>query len=257
MDLGELLFRGLRQDYTFLHPEVLEKRCVIEGRKLILNNTVNREEYAVLIVPGGRVLAVESAKKIKAFYDAGGTVIATKMLAEESVERGRSGEVRRIMDEVFGLPSSGPMTAQFNRRIDEFQVHFINRNAAGGRAYFLPGYTEAMMQAILREILPVWDVAIAEPMRPVVSGPGYAGSLTYIHKVKDGRNLYFFANSSDSPVDTSVVLRGNMELAQWDPMDGQVRAAEVTHSKHASGLDLTTARLQLKPVTAVFFVESK
>ena len=113
-----------------------------------------------------------------------------------------------------------------------------------------------MVQAILREALPVWDVAISEPMRPVVIGPGYNGSLTYIHKVKDGRNLYFFANSSDNPIDTSVALRGGLNLSLWNPMDGQVRAAEVSHSKHASGQDLTTIRLQLKPVTAAFFVEN-
>ena len=36
----------------------------------------------------------------------------------------------------------------------------------------------------------------------------YNGALTYIHKVKNGRDIYFFANSSEKPVDTKVVLRG-------------------------------------------------
>jgi len=49
------------------------------------------------------------------------------------------------------------------------------------------------------------------------------GSLTYIHKVKDGRILYFFGNSSDKRVDTKVTLRGNLNLAIWGPMDGSVR----------------------------------
>ena len=44
MDLGERLFRGLRMDYTYLHPEVLAEKCTVEGNKLILNNKVNREE---------------------------------------------------------------------------------------------------------------------------------------------------------------------------------------------------------------------
>ena len=38
IELGELIFRGLRQDFTFLHPQALEERCVIQGSKLVLNN---------------------------------------------------------------------------------------------------------------------------------------------------------------------------------------------------------------------------
>src|SRR4030042_586046 len=86
IDLGELIFRGLRQDFTFLHPEVLQQRCLIEDKKLVLNNEVNREQYSVLIVPGSRVLEVETARKIQAFYEAGGAVIATKVLANQSAE---------------------------------------------------------------------------------------------------------------------------------------------------------------------------
>ena len=39
------------------------------------------------------------------------------------------------------------------------------------------------------------------------------GALTCLHKVKDGRDIYFFANSQDVPVDTKVVLRGAKNLA--------------------------------------------
>ena len=257
IELGELIFRGLRQDFTFVHPEVLERRCVIQGRKLVLNNETNREEYSVLIIPGGKVLSVGTARRIKAFYDAGGTVIATKTLAEKSAEMGQDAEVKRIIGEVFGLPADGPMTAEFNRRIDEFMVYFVNRNAAGGRAYFLPGYTPDMLQAIMREAVPAWDVTISEPLWPVTLGRQYAGSLTYLHKVKDGRDIYLFANSSDRAVETKVILRGQMDLDVWDPMNGAIRPIEATHSKSEQGQEQTTVPLKLAPVTAVFFVSRR
>ena len=126
-------------------------------------------------------------------------------------------------------------------------IHFVNRNAAGGRAYFLPNYTPAMMQTIMREATPVWDVAITEPMSPVVLGRQYAGSLTYIHKVKDGREIYLFANSSDKPVDSEVALRGKMDLDLWDPMNGQIRAIEEKQSKNDKGQELTTVPLRARP----------
>jgi hypothetical protein len=257
IELGELIFRGVRQDFTFLHPEVLKERCTIEGKKLILNNEINREEYSVLIIPGGRVLSVDSAKKILDFYNAGGTVIATKMLADQSVEPGQDAQIQQIMDDVFGLGRNGPMKAQFARRGDEYMVHFINHNSAGGRAYFLPNYTPPMMQAILREVLPVPDVNIAGPMMEVKIGPQYSGSLTYIHKVKDGRNIYLIANSTDSAIDTKITLRGNLKISIWDPMTGKTRAVDQTHSKSQSGQDLTTLPLKLDAVTAEFLVEDK
>ena len=72
---------------------------------------------------------MENFPFMQEFYDAGGTVIATKILAEKSAEPGKDAEVRKIMGKVFGLPDGGTMTAAFQRRIDEFKVHFINRNA--------------------------------------------------------------------------------------------------------------------------------
>ncbi len=255
IELGELIFRGLRQDFTFLHPQALQERCVIDGKKLILDNEVNREEYSVLIVPGSRVLSVETARKIEAYYDAGGTVIATNILAEQSAERGRDAEIKRIMGEVFGLPKDGPMTAQFNRRLDEFMVYFTNRNEAGGRAYFLPDYTPEIVQTVMQEAVPVWDVAMAEPMWPLKIGPSYDGSLTYIHKVKDGRHIYLFSNSSDKAIETQVTLRGALDVSLWNPMNGQIEPAEETRSEAPDGQPLTTVPLKLAPISAVFYVE--
>ncbi|MBN2242085.1 MAG: hypothetical protein JW793_05295 [Acidobacteria bacterium] len=255
IELGELLFRGLRQDFTFLHPQALEERCAIEGDRLILDNAVNREEYSVLIIPGSRVLSVETARKIRAFYDSGGAVIATGVLAVQSAEMGQDAAVARIMGEMFGLPEDGPMTARFERRIDEFMVYFVNRNDAGGRAYFLPDYTPEMIRTVMGEVVPVRDVAIAEPMWRLKIGRGYDGSLTYIHKVKDGRNLYYFGNSSDRAVETEVTLRGAMDLSIWDPMSGRIRPVEEGHSRSEDGRELTAVPLVLPPVTALFYVE--
>jgi hypothetical protein len=49
-------------------------------------------------------------------------------------------------------------------------------------------------------VLPLGDVEIREPMAPLLRGPDYDGALTYIHKVKDDRDIYFFANSSPKSI---------------------------------------------------------
>jgi hypothetical protein len=114
-DIGEALFHGLRVDYTYLHPEVLAERCTVEGKKLILNNQENREEYSVLIVPGGDTLSVAAAAKIKEFYDKGGVVISTSKLPTKSAEFGRDKEIQKMVGDVFGLPVNDPPTADLQR----------------------------------------------------------------------------------------------------------------------------------------------
>jgi hypothetical protein len=65
-----MLFRGMRIDFTYLHPEILESKCLIDGNRLILDNKENREEFRVLVVPGGSTIPVATARKILDFYRA-------------------------------------------------------------------------------------------------------------------------------------------------------------------------------------------
>ena len=49
----------------------------------------------------------------------------------------------------------------------------------------------------------------------------YAGAVTYIHKVRGGKDIYFIANSTDAPVKLQVALRGEKKQVElWDPHTG-------------------------------------
>ena len=124
-----------------------------------------------------------------------------------------------------------------------------NANRAGGKAYFAPRPTVGTLQAILDDALPVPDVAF-DPSLRVSSGNG---SLSYLHKQKDNREIYYFANSSDDAVDTFVRLRGNLTPQLWNPHTGDKTPAEVTHLMD-HGQAVTRLHLKLAPVTAVFVV---
>jgi hypothetical protein len=255
-DIGEALFRGLRVDYTYLHPEVLVSRCTVNGQKLILNNKENREEYGVLFVPGGDTLPVAAAARIKEFYDKGGVVIATSKLPSKSAEFGRDKEIQKMVADVFGLPVDDPPEADLQRAMNGRLVtfYYYKRNSAGGQAYFLPRPEPWVLGWALGRVLPLRDVNIQEPIPLLKKGPDYDGALTYIHKVKDGRDIYFFANSTDRQVDSKVILRGRKDLRIWNPHTGDPAEAEYTHSE-AQGQPVTTLRLALAPVTSVFYVQ--
>jgi alpha-L-rhamnosidase len=254
-NIGDALFRGVRVDYTYLHPEVLAGRCAVEGKKLILNNRENREEYSVLIVPGGDTLSVAAAAKIREFYDKGGVVIATTRLPTKSAEFGRDKEIQKMVADVFGLPVDDPPTADLQRASSGRLVtfYFSKRNAAGGQSYFLPQPEAWVVQWALGRVLPVRDVNIQAPMPLLKKGPDYDGALTYIHKVKDGRDIYFFANSTDKVVDTKVILRGKKSLNIWNPYTGEAQQAEFT-SGEAGGQPVTTIHLVLPAVSSLFYV---
>lgn len=252
MDVGEALYRGLRVDYTYLHPEVLESRCVIAGNQLVLNNKTNREEYGVLIVPGGDTLRVATANAVRDFYRQGGTVIATSRVAFRSAEPGRDPEVRQAMSDLFGLPADALVKNQIPT--DSGRGYMMRRNPAGGRVLFVPKAEPALLETALKEVLPVRDVEFGEGMWPLKTGEAYDGALTYIHKVKHGRDVYFFANSSERPVATEVVLRGHKELGIWNPHTGERQPARYTHAE-SGGSPVTRVKLTLPAVSSLFYVQ--
>jgi hypothetical protein len=257
-DVGEALFRSLRVDFTYLHPDVLVNRCLIDQQKLILNNRENREEYSVLILPAGDTLAADAAARIKEFYDKGGMVIATGLLPTRSAEFGKDAEVQRIIDDVFGVGPASPLKADVRRAQDRQNYYvfwyFIKTNSAGGKAIFLPNAHPWLLDYALRQVLPLRDVDIQEPLGVLKKGAEYDGALTYIHKVKEGRDIYFFANSSPKAVDTKVVLRGKKALRIWNPHTGSQEQAEFTHGE-ANGQSVTTLRLALPSVSSLLFVQ--
>jgi hypothetical protein len=99
--LGELLSTKVCRDFTFLHPETLDDRCTVAADTLKLNNKINHEAYKVVILPGHKTIRWSNLKKIKAFYDQGGKVIATGQLPDKSAEFGHDADVVATIQAMF------------------------------------------------------------------------------------------------------------------------------------------------------------
>lgn len=81
------------------------------------------------------------------------------------------------------------------------------------------------------------------------------GMFSYIHKQKEGQDIYLFANSTDKPVDTQVSLKGKLKLEKWNPHTGTIgKWEDVEYDRHADGTIYTRIRLTLEPVSAVFAI---
>ena len=232
MEVGELLALGLRRDFTFIHPETLDQKCRVADARISLTNVTNYEEYPVFILPGSRCIHLSNLQKIKTFFDQGGTVIATTRLPDTSVEPGRDREVRTLVSEIFG--DDQPAAGHINDR--------------GGKAFFLATPNRDALRALLAQAATVPDVRIEKDLTVA------KGNFSYIHKVIDGRQLFFFANSSETEVDSPVHLRGRWQLERWNPHTGEI-ATQPSTPTTVSGQDVTTTSLRLAPVHSVFLVE--
>ena len=230
MEVGERLSLDVRRDFTFLHPETIARKCTQEGALIKLNNEAAPEEYRVFILPGSKTIHAETLAFVKRFFDAGGKVVATTQLPDKSAEPGRDAEVRQLVAALFGDRPGAVQT-----------------NDARGMACFIKSPTAEALKDALDLMLPAGDVYFAG--KPKTKD----GNLSYIHKIVDGRDFYFFANSSETAVDVPVAVRGKKTLEMWDPHTGETREC-VSQPIETTGEDATEFQLTLAPVKSVFVV---
>jgi len=242
--IASRLTNTTRRDFTFMHPEVLDSNCTVDpaGRTINLNNRINFEKYKVLIIPAGctsGAINVSTLRKAKQFYDNGGVVICTSKLPTKSAELDQDTAVVNLVTAIFGLNAANPGTA-----------YKKNTNASGGKAYFIQNIDESVsgvdrLTWVLNDAALVWDVKIDAALS--VSG----GPFSYLHKVLNNVDYYFFANSSNTAINTQVRLRGKITAQMMDPHTGVI-SNPAYQNVTESGEDVTVVTLKVDPIKSAF-----
>ena len=204
--ISGILTNEFRRDFTFVHPEFfLEDKYSIKNGVVKLENKENFQEYKIMIISGCNTISYKTLEKLKAFYDNGGTVISTTQLPHKSSEPGADEKIIALIKGIFGVNTLEADTVSI----------LTNKNSKGGKAIFIPEPSKETLQAALSAI-PA-DVQF-EPNPASVE----FGKFSYIHKIRDGKQIYYFANSSDEVINTEVLLKGRLKLENWNPHDGNV-----------------------------------
>ena len=229
-EIGELLSTDIRLDFTYLHPSVLDEKVTVNNGTLHLENEINYEDYKVMILPSLTVISKTNLEKIYEFYQSGGIVISVGELPHLATKATDNAEVVRMVEEMFG------------DKINALQQNFTeNINDNDGIVYHLTDLKD--LEGILYNAYNKYDVS-------VTSVREYNGHFTYIHKVLENKNIYFFSNSSDVKIETSVTIRGEFEeLELWNPMNGEKIKIETTIEDGMTYFDLS-----LDEVTSMFVV---
>lgn len=237
--ISGILTNEVRRDFTFVHPEfLLDEKYLVENGTIKLNNTENYQEYKVMFLTGCNTISWKTLKKLMDFYESGGTIISTTKLPCKSSEMGKDQKVIDLVQRIFGINSLAQDTSKIKK----------NTNKKGGVALFIPKPDKSNIEIALNEMVP--DVQF-------ISNPELGtdfGKFSYIHKIKEGKNIYYLANSSDEIIDTDIVLRGRFRLESWNPHDGNMEKM-ISHSfTNENGDIFTRCRLHLDPVKSVFLV---
>lgn len=231
IDTGILLSDSIGMDYTWLHPEILDGRCIVEGNELVLQNQVNKEQFKVLVFPGCSTISRSNLMKAKAFYEAGGNLIFISQLPEYDAEQADNSAIAQMIRDIFG-----------NRTVLPAQDTVV-KNQRGGKAFFILHPDQYTLENVLHQACSEYDVEM--PARE---------KLRYIHKVIGNRNIYFLANPGDQPINTHIRLRSRLKLEAWDPHSGAITTPKVAYEKQGENTR-TIISISLAPCHSMFLVQ--
>ena len=222
--MANLLTNYAGKDFTFIHPEVLDEKCVVADGKMHLQNSINREDFRILIVPSCKTISVSNLRKIHDFYEQGGTIIFTTRLPSKAVEQGKDEEVSKTISKIFPEGDAGSGI-----------VHLSNK---GGKAVFIRNPNGQTLREKLDQTIENFDVEY-----PVNE------DIRYIHKVIDGQEVYYFANIGDTFIDIPITLSGTMNLEKWNPHNGRTETLKARNNQNTALLDL-----ELAPFNSCFLI---
>lgn len=217
--VSALLTDTLGRDFTYLHPEVLATKCEIKDGLLHLDNKVNKEAFRMVIIPGMKTISLSNLQKIESFLKAGGNVVFTTQLPQKSVERGKDKEIQKMVDRMLsGKPASG-------------------------KALFIEKPEPASFREAFKACCHCPDVDFTDGQE-----------LNYIHKVVEGKQVYYFANLKDTPYKAEVTLKGTIHPVLLNPHTGE--NSEVSFRHHTSnGVETTRIQLPIQAYSSVFIIE--
>lgn len=170
----------------------------------------------------------------------------------------------KITGEAFNcmiLPNAYVMPAEVYKKIEEF----VN---SGGSLIVLGGLPDTGMTRdetrIVREISQrlkkSGKIALVENVSDVIKSvkefsdadlslDASCGELHYVHRQKDGKDIYFLSNSLDESISREITFRCTGDTSIWHPTTGEIRSI---NGREENGK--TVIKLDLEPFEGVFIV---
>ena len=257
--ISDLLTNQVRRDFTFVqHDNLVTEQYSVKKGTLTLHAQITGQQYRLIILPSMQVISLPALKKIYDYYQSGGKIIATGEIPAKSAEFGKDNEVLTLMKQMFG----------FDVAANQPKSNFIQTNQNGGCIHYIRKVNTENLRSSIDALITEPDVRIArvesleKPDTDILPGVDKyrnlpteeLGVFSYLHKQKDGRQIYLFANSTNTRVNTTVCLKGKLSLEKWDSHTGVITSWPASWSIDPHGNTVTTINLELNPVKSTFAV---
>ena len=261
MRLGEHLTFKQRRDFHYLHPDIFANKCTIDttsGKEkrtvLRLNNATNPNSYTTILLPTMEAISLKTLQKVRDFYAAGGTVVCVGQLPRKAVESGKDAELKKLLAEIFGTESVQKSQGSETVESPTLLTHSANGK---GKAFFLhddPTQSPDRVAAQFKTALDATAADVCFSGGSSLPESTATGSFAYLHRILDGRDVYFFSNSTSQKVQTEISLRGEKPgLAEfWNPQTGTIRKVEAVAKNGRIVIPL-----ELEPVDSLFLILAK
>jgi hypothetical protein len=192
-----------------LDPTFLAQARVVDGQLHVGNI-----RYKALVIPPITNLEREAFDILREFVNAGGAVIALGLLPIEDIQEGSS-----VIDGFSRLTDMDPSRMIRDYTGHELGVHLLRRD---NFVFIRTGGTIAknqaayMLERLLDEMLP--------RQVHILPNDKNAKAIRYHHRTDGKHQIFFFINTSTSPVSTQVQLPvSGVQIEQWDLETGKRR----------------------------------
>ena len=208
-------------DFNFVDNDSLE-RATVRGNVL----EVAGVEFRSIVLPNFTTIRLDSMRKIREFYDAGGTIVFLGGVPTASAENGRDDAHLRALTEAVFDPARNDGSAIRERN-----------NASGGHSF------------VVRDASDVPSLLSRSIVRDVMASEK---ELFHLHKKVGDMDVYYLFNVREEARDLPVRFRaqGNPEI--WCPASGETRP--VWYYQHRG--EVTEVRVKMGPNEGVLVVFS-
>lgn len=211
-EVSVALFDSLGIDHLYLHPEVLNEKCSVDNGKLLLQNKKQYNAFSAIVVPSSRTIDLDNLKKIWMFAKSGGVVVFTGQLPIQATLHAQNDQVNSILQQLVNLEN----------------VYLVSDPTPQNLSNVLDNYPSRRSIRF-----------ISDPVKN-------------IHKIVDGKNIWFLANPDTTTKNSRFELTGKYKLEIWDPHTGKIIDGRnvITHKDNNTYVDIT-----LSPIHSLFLIE--
>lgn len=214
----------------------------LANEDLILESTVNKngtftirdETFRVLYLGPTTCIGIAFAKWLQNYYNMGGKIIATSLLAWKEENSGDSDEIVAIIIKIFNLDPI-EIKNNFEKQKDLGIKILEHANATGGNAIFIQTPNAdlcsqnffPLLEQAFRKLLPlpsrdviVWRDSVAQKN---------AAYIISMHKRIGGKEFYFLANTSRtaSYIDAKAIFNIAPQTVElWNALTGEIKSTK-------------------------------